>query len=368
MKEAQRVSVLRLWSCMWPSEGRPGPALPSGHSKRAGAPERTGEEVLGSGGGHGGQDGVGGAPKPWGQDAESRTREWGERRAGEEPQGGGRLAGGGLGECPGCVCPHAAPGPGSPASPVEAACFRSLSGRCRARHPGFPPSDVPTPSSVPEGLPPSRWERMKRALTLRTPRHPQARPCRPGAPLSPSPGAPPPGHRRSPGPSPSSDSRVPPQALRALPNPLGSRSRPKEADLWRLKPNVPLASRRLRAVPTGGAPTLCPQRASSSDLCSVSKADAPGPAASRRSAAQAQGPLPRAASGNRPQIGAEVGRTGPVSGACPPEDPRAAEASREAGALGSNVKSGRRRDLVTRVSVSNRSQRSWPETLSAGGK
>lgn len=191
MKEAQRVSVLRPWSCMWPSEGRPGPALPSGHSKRAGAPERTGEEVLGSGGGHGGQDGVGGAPKPWGQDAESRTREWGERRAGEEPQGGGRLAGGGLGECPGCVCPHAAPGPGSPASPVEAACFRSLSGRCRARHPGFPPSDVPTPSSVPEGLPPSRWERMKRALTLRTPRHPQARPCRPGAPLSPSPGAPP---------------------------------------------------------------------------------------------------------------------------------------------------------------------------------
>lgn len=83
---------------------------------------------------------------------------------------------------------------------------------------------------------------------------------------------------------------------------------------------------------------------------------------------QAQGPLPRAASGTRPQIGAEVGRTGPVSGACPPEDPWAVEASREAGALGSNVKSGRRRDLVMRVSVSNRSQRSWPETLSAAGK
>ena len=226
--------------------------------------------MLGGGGGHSGQDGVGGAQKPWGQDAESRTREEGERRAGEEPQDGGRLAGGGWRECPACVCPHAAPGPLLTRQPrggrVFPEPFRPLQGR------------VPWVSSVRCScffffLPRARLpaggnrERMKRALTRRASRHPQARPCRSGAPCSPVQGPHPPGRRFSPGrpslrpgPSPSSESRVLPQALPALPNPLGSRSRPKEPDLWRLKPNVPLTSRRLRAVPTGRRPDSLPTK------------------------------------------------------------------------------------------------------------
>lgn len=135
----------------------------------------------------------------------------------------------GSGECqsPGDKTPSQGPGSGGSAEPVRSpraegvwlveggGNVQAASARTRPPAPARPPAPwrlrvsgafqaVAGPGALgflrqmcllllpsPQGLPPSRWERMKRALTVRTPRHPQARPCRPGAPLSPSPGAPP---------------------------------------------------------------------------------------------------------------------------------------------------------------------------------